>query len=64
MEFKMAGVEERLTVVEREVEKLKIKQNVWPIAQIDEKLKGDAILSEVFRLANEERRSEQDFPSK
>lgn len=51
----MASVEERLAKVEREVEQLLVRQNLWPIAEIDEKYKGDPVMEEIFRLAKEER---------
>ena len=50
----MSTVEERLAKVEREIELLREKQRRWPIAQMDEKYKGDPVLQEIFRLATED----------
>ncbi len=50
----MPTLEERLAKVERELESLREKQRKWPIADLDEKLKGDPILEEIFRLATED----------
>ena len=44
----MASVEERLEKVEREFELLREQRKAWPIAQVDEKLKGDEVLKEIF----------------
>ncbi len=55
----MASVEERLAKVEREVEQLLVQQKRWPIAEIDGKFKGDPVLQEIFRLAQEERNNEE-----
>ncbi len=54
----MASVEERLAKVEREIERLqaiRATNKAWPIAQIDEKYRGDEVLEEIFRLGKEER---------
>jgi hypothetical protein len=56
---KMSSVEERLAKVEREIEVLRGQRNTWPIAQVDEKFKGDEILQEVFRLGKEDREMER-----
>ena len=58
----MASVEERLAKVEREVEQLLVQQKRWPIAEIDGKFKGDPVLQEIFRLAQEERDKEKKLP--
>jgi hypothetical protein len=57
----MSSVEERLAKVEREVEQLLVRQNLWPIAEIDEKFKGDPVLQEIFRLAKDERDKEEEI---
>lgn len=53
----MSTVEERLAKVEREIELLREKQRKWPIAELDEQLKNDPILVEIFRLAVEDENS-------
>ena len=54
----MSTVEERLAKVEREIKLLREKQRKWPIAELDEQLKNDPILIDIFRLAVEDEKSD------
>ena len=55
----MASVEERLEKVEREIELLRKQRKAFPIAQVDEMLKGDEVLKEIFQLGREDREKER-----
>ena len=45
--------------VEREIELLRKQRKAFPIAQVDEMLKGDEVLKEIFQLGKEDREKER-----